>query len=872
MTDTASPSSVPSAPAARRRTPLSLMTQLGLLMALAVGLSSALAAWLALSHSKRQVLSAIERQVAAIAYSALTTGRLALAGTDRAGVERAVEGLARVPGIQSISILRQDGQPVIAAAWSTGIDDGQRRLVVRHDMPAIAVPDRREPQVFSWWEGSNPASSAWHPFSVDDRVGWINVRADLQAPIAAMHQAWIDVFTSVALVCLACFGGIVMFLRRSLKPLVAIAQFASRMRHSAGELLTLKAGSREVARLSQALNETAIHLRRHYETIERHDAEMSAVINTTADAIIGVDELGCVTLTNQSTASLFGWNLNTAIGRPIGDALPGLDAARLHDWMAEAVYTGGRGTRIARFECKGSRNGDTEFPVEVALSEVGGAGTTRYALFVRDITEKLAAEDSLRLFRRVVDASNHGVVISSMTFPNEPIVYVNKAFEELTGFTLSDSIGRKCNFLQGDETDQPEVEVLRNAIRMRREAKVQLRNYRRDGTMFWNELAIAPVFDQDGGLTHFVGVQTDVTARVLAQEVVTRRGEQLDTILSLSPDGFVMFDAQRIVAYANEAFCAMIGVSADELIGRVSFGRFEAMMQERCDPALIYPEVLIDTGEPDTLHLMQPARRILERVIRTSRSGNGELILCYRDVTRESEIDRMKSEFLSTAAHELRTPMVSIYGFAELMLHRNFSPERTRVMLETIHRQSGLIVNLVNELLDLARIEARSGKDFNIAVQPLKPIVDETLDAILMPNDHRRVEVDWEDHDDVLVAVDAEKLRQALNNLVSNAYKYSPQGGRITLSLISHDAPHGRVGIRVTDEGIGMNPEQLSRVFERFYRADPSGNIPGTGLGLCLVKEIVELQGGSVEIASQAGQGTQVTVWLPRREPARLAA
>lgn len=855
-----------------QRPPASLLWQIGLLVALAILMSSTLAAALALSHFKRHMLSSIENQVSATARSAATGTRTAMDADNFHAMQRMLGDLMQVPGIDSIAVIRADGQPLIAVEWDRDIVDATRILAIRYDLPPRALPSGTKAFVDSWWDGSPAISSAWVPLQVRDERLWVNVRADLTQPTQALTGALYEVAIWVAGSCALCFALLFLFLRRSLRPLVEIARFATRMKAQVGEQIHVRGSSREVSRLADALNQMAVNLKLQYDMIEQHDAEMSSVLNTTADGIIGVDARGLVTLTNESTASLFGWDCKRAIGRPVGTVLPGLDMARIESLLADAVYTGGRGTRTARFETKGTRNGDVAFPVEVSLSEISGGGASRYALFVRDITEKLASEESVRLFRRAVDASSHGVVISSMTFPNEPIVYVNRAFEELTGFTLADAIGRRCSFLQGSERDQPGIDTLREAVREQREAKVQIRNYRRDGSMFWNELSITPVFDQDGGLTHFVGIQTDITSRVVAQEAVNRRGEQLDTILSLSPDGFVLFGAQRLVAYANPAFCAMTGLSAEMLIGQVTFSQFETLLRERCDPALLYPDVLMDNGTSDTLALMVPQRRTLERVIRTSRSGNGELILCYRDVTRESEIDRMKSEFLSTAAHELRTPMVSILGFTELMLHRTFPPERSRMMLQTIHRQSGLIVNLVNELLDLARIEARSGKDFNLAVTSLRPIVDDTLGSILIPNDPRKVLVDWQDGVEVLVSVDAGKIRQAISNVVSNAYKYSPDGGPICLSLVLDNAPEAMAGIRISDTGIGMSAEQLARVFERFYRADPSGNIPGTGLGLCLVKEIVELQGGRVEIGSEPGQGTWVTIWLPRRQSLKLAA
>jgi signal transduction histidine kinase len=118
------------------------------------------------------------------------------------------------------------------------------------------------------------------------------------------------------------------------------------------------------------------------------------------------------------------------------------------------------------------------------------------------------------------------------------------------------------------------------------------------------------------------------------------------------------------------------------------------------------------------------------------------------------------------------------------------------------------------------------------------------------------------------VRADRSKLTQALLNVLANAYKYSPKGGAVELEVLDAPATEDqpvRIGLRVVDHGIGMSPEQVARVCERFYRADASGSIPGTGLGMSIVKEIVGLHGGEVEIASQMGTGTTVTLWIPGR-------
>jgi len=120
----------------------------------------------------------------------------------------------------------------------------------------------------------------------------------------------------------------------------------------------------------------------------------------------------------------------------------------------------------------------------------------------------------------------------------------------------------------------------------------------------------------------------------------------------------------------------------------------------------------------------------------------------------------------------------------------------------------------------------------------------------------------------LFASIDTEKFRQALNNVLSNAYKYSPEGGEIRLEVLTEKRDGlEMVGVRVSDQGIGMSTQQVGRAFERFFRADPSGNIPGTGLGLSIVKEIIELHGGQVDLTSTAGVGTTVTLWVQRRAP-----
>jgi signal transduction histidine kinase len=176
------------------------------------------------------------------------------------------------------------------------------------------------------------------------------------------------------------------------------------------------------------------------------------------------------------------------------------------------------------------------------------------------------------------------------------------------------------------------------------------------------------------------------------------------------------------------------------------------------------------------------------------------------------------------------------------------------------------MIAILNELLDLARIEARRGKDFELERCELNKLVEEVIQDYPPPAERKAPLVDFASPQ-VQVHVDRHKLQQVLRNLLSNAYKYSPDGGEVKVRVFADPATVNQgVCIEVQDQGIGMTPEELSHVSERFYRADKSGTVLGTGLGMSIVKEIIDLLGGQMNLSSEPGQGTTVRLSLPRLE------
>jgi PAS domain S-box-containing protein len=386
---------------------------------------------------------------------------------------------------------------------------------------------------------------------------------------------------------------------------------------------------------------------------------------------------------------------------------------------------------------------------------------------------------------------------------------------------------------------------------------------------------------------YIVGNRLDITELKNTAQALSLRElhlrehvEQLNAIFDLSPDGFVTFDGDRCVKYVSPAFTDLTGLAESDVMAIDELG-FSHKLAKLCLPYAAFPGLqalranlsrdrtaqdLLGAKPSDELRrssrqvieLTGPSKRVLEVGLRESAAESVSQILYLRDITHETEVDRLKSEFLSTTAHELRTPMASIYGFAEVLLQQKVNAAERREFLGIIYRQSELMTSILNELLDLARIEARQGKDFVIEPIAVHQLVVDVVSHFKLPAGRTAPKVEHP-HTQMRVMADRKKAIQAMMNVLSNAFKYSTTGP----VGISIEQVLGDVAIRVTDKGIGMTPAQAQRVGERFYRADTSGKVSGTGLGMSIVTEIMALHRGRVDIHSEPGSGTTVTLMFP---------
>ena len=613
--------------------------------------------------------------------------------------------------------------------------------------------------------------------------------------------------------------------------------------------------------------------------LTRANELLRTVIDENPNIILMKDWEGKFLIGNRALADLYGTTPEELVGKDDGDFNPNREQVAFFLQNVRQIMSQSE-TMIVMEESTNAKNGEVSYYQSIKKPITTADGKKQILVIANDVTElKLTQkrlEESERRLSFVLDATLEGVWDWDIT---TGMVSHNKQWCQITGLDdgfLAHPLEQFSALLH--EEDKPLVMQRLQACLSGGERYQSEHRMRLSGDKVVWVLDRGDVVERDavGNPLRMVGSMVDINGRKEVELALGVRTELLNAIFVLSPDGFISFDEARLVTYVSPAFTRMTEISSTQLEGKTE-REVSEMLSHICIPSSRFRgvqsmrESIANGSETkrELIELSLAGNRILEVGLRISDIASVSQILYFRDVTHETEVDRMKSEFLSTAAHELRTPMASIYGYTELMLNHSFSEVEKREFLGTIFNQSSLMVSIINELLDLARIEARQGKDFNLARLDVGKLLIDIVSGFKKPTSHELPKVSI-GNESIWVQADRMKLVQAVNNVLSNAYKYSPKGGRISVdlkcasqSLGAGSLPSQQVGIVISDEGIGLTPEQNARVFERFYRADSSGSIPGTGLGMSIVQEIIEFHGGNVTIESKLGKGTAVTIWLP---------
>ena len=512
-------------------------------------------------------------------------------------------------------------------------------------------------------------------------------------------------------------------------------------------------------------------------------------------------------------------------------------------------------------------------------------GSTRLVGTITDIDRRkktsIALKESqsqLQLLSAGIEATTTGIVIADALAEDLPLVYVNPAFEKITGFTSEEVIGRNCRFLLGTDREQQGRFDILKGLETKRSISTLLRNYKKNGELFYNQLEINPVFDAEGLLTHYLGIQTDVTEKLIAQKATIEAKEQLQYIFDNLESGFLSLDVK-----ANKVI--QVSKQCPEIFG---FNTKDFQLNPQLWTEQIIPEdrqllnhqlALLEIGEGTTTELRiinKKGKNLWLRIeIKPTLNNEGELVRTdaiftnttaqnrQAQILKEKELAEkalaFKSQFLANMSHEIRTPLNGIIGIADL-LQQEVGTEQHKYQLQIIQQSSENLLNIINDILDASKLEA--GKlhlkpsvfNFPNTIKRIKDLFNATLERKQL-----YFSVSFAKNMPEYIEADETRLTQILTNLISNAINFTPKGG---IHVLIEEHGHNSLKISVKDTGIGISFKNQQKLFQQFSQIDQSftREYGGTGLGLVICKELAELMGGNMGVYSKEEQGS--TFWF----------
>ncbi|UTF51553.1 PAS domain S-box protein [Desulfomicrobium sp. ZS1] len=617
--------------------------------------------------------------------------------------------------------------------------------------------------------------------------------------------------------------------------------------------------------------------------LRQSEKHFRALFELSRDGFILADAEGRFLDANKAYCDMTGYSLPEL--RALGDFYA-LTPEKWHDWQRDQIWTrlftsGDTGVYRKEYIHKDGH----VFPVELRDFAVhDDHGVVRYAWgIVRDISERVRTEERMHALMQMVEQSPVCIV---MTDPQGNIEYVNPKFTELSGYSFDEARGQNPRILGSGYKSREEYQELWHTIESGQQWRGEFRNRHKDGSLYWESALIAPILDPDGRITHYVAIKEDITKRRHTEEELRKRDINFKKIVDILPQLVSYIDKDLRYRFVNATYSSffspgnLIGNTVPEVIGEKAFeatrGHIEQVFQGKTvhyGATLTYPELgerFVDVylipdysshGVVDGYYAILNDLTHLKRIEDSLRLAKDEA----------EAANKLKSEFLANMSHEIRTPLNGVLGMLQLMQGSNLDAEQQEC-LHTAIKSSERLTRLLSDILDISKIEAdrlvfrEHAFDIMDVKKALTELFGQTVkDAGITYS----VRVDPRLPKEVLG--DEARLVQILFNLVGNSLKFADKGN-VTVDIAPLPFTAGaplRLLFCVTDTGLGMSEQTQRDIFEPFIQSDGSytRRYQGVGLGLTIVRKLVQRMGGSLCLDSVSGQGTSVYVSLPFRLP-----
>lgn len=617
------------------------------------------------------------------------------------------------------------------------------------------------------------------------------------------------------------------------------------------------------------------------------ETRLQALVDNMLDAVLTVDARGVIESFNPAAERMFGYDQLEVVGQHFSTLLSESDYKEFRR-VGVATIVGSARELTAR------RKDDSLFSVEVSLSQMQIDGQKLFTAICRDITDRKQIVKALREQEEFnVNLLRYSAVATVVINARHEVIFWNKAVEELTGVAAQEVIGTSDHWKAFYDEKRPTLGdiLLDNAYD---KLPQYYDTYAQTSTLAPKALHAerwfadmngksrfvvfdaCPVYSSRGDVVAAITTLHDFTEHKRIEEALSESEDRFRMLIENTDVGILLQGPKSEMLLSNQSALDLLGLTDDQLRGKTSFDPdWRVTHEDGTDfPGETHPVPrAIATREPVRNVVMGVYRPISQNwrwllvnaVPQLAPDGGVSQVICsFSDITRRKEVERLKNEFISTVSHELRTPLTSIRGSLGLVVGgvAGEVSASARTMLDIAYKNSERLVRLINDILDVEKIE--SGRmEFQLKPLKLQTVLEQAIEANRGYAEQYGVSYELvETLSDVVVNVDNDRLNQVITNLLSNAAKFSPPGGKIILNLT--EQANG-VRVSVSDSGPGIPEEFRQRIFQKFAQADSSDTRQkgGTGLGLSISKAIIEKLGGSIGFETHNGTGTTFYFDLP---------
>jgi len=499
-----------------------------------------------------------------------------------------------------------------------------------------------------------------------------------------------------------------------------------------------------------------------------------------------------------------------------------------------------------------------------------------------DISERKKSEVQLRMQNAAFESFALAMII---TDSNGSIQWANPAFSELTGYQTDEVIGQNPSLLHSWKQDKNFHSLMRQTIESGKIWRGELENKRKDGSTYYEEETITPVFNEKGEILNFIAIKIDITHRKAIEEALRLSEQRWQFALEGSGDGIWDWNVATNEVFYSKQWKAMLGYDNNEISNSInewtsrihpddresSVGDLEKHFNGENEIYVSEHRMLckdgsykwiLDRGKTiEWLNKGKPLRVIGTHTDITQRKTLEETL--KKGIEKERELNDLKSRFVSTASHEFRTPLASILIISDSLIAYWNKMEESQITsrLDKIKEQILHLSKIVNDVLQLSKIQ--EGKiELNTEKIDIVSLVEGIIESFDVDNQlQNKIKLECFEKV-IMVFLDTRLIQQVLTNLISNAIKYSPENPEIIVRI---EKKHSEILIGIHDNGIGIPYEEQKHLFTPFYRAANTKVIPGNGLGLNIVREAIRLMGGEVTFHSVQDKGSSFFVHLQKK-------